>query len=54
MDEAQIVQEQINVAKQAQDTEYLKHAPVKEEDSVLSKHLQPTEQIEHVDKLLMG
>lgn len=44
----------MDVQKQGQDVAFLQAAPAKEIDSILNKHLNATELLEYIEKLLMG
>lgn len=54
MNEDQIVQEQLTQESNKNDIAFLQSAPQQDTESVLSRHLNATELLEQIEKLLMG
>lgn len=54
MNEEQLMQQQIEQGNQSNDIAFLQSAQSKDTESVLSRHLNATELLEQIEKLLMG
>ena len=54
MDENQLINKQLELEERKIDTPFLQSQQRKEGESVLNKHLEATELLEHIGKLLMG
>lgn len=54
MDEVELAQKQLDLEQKKQDVSFLQGAPKRDGESVLTKHLEANELLEHIEKLLMG
>ncbi|MBI2047484.1 hypothetical protein HYT26_04980 [Candidatus Pacearchaeota archaeon] len=54
MNEEEFAKEQLNLEKHKQDIGFLQNAHKKDSDSVFTKHLDASDLLQHIEKLLMG
>ncbi len=54
MNEDEVIKKQFDMEQNKQDIGFLQGAPARHEGSILNKHLEASELLEHLEKLLMG